>query len=231
MNKNENIFESYATNEIINQSLAETNNSLYDRQNNMVYNDSNNNDNLNYYQGNYNNENKNAKWKYVIVAIIAIVLILAVFFVMNIVKDDNDSQNNKGNNEDSIGLTRNVYYGGFILKVPSDIIYEFEESKDYIVFNDDTDDWCVIIQLINNDMYKLIDYESSGMHVNAYNQKTYNGIDCDTVEITSEKGENALFGYVRVDSSNMFMLMVTTESNTYDYNIFEKFVNILTMSI
>ncbi len=210
------------------------------------------NNNYNPYQNNPNNyrnsipKNKtNSTGKYIIIGLVAFVLVgIAVYLILTMQNDNSRYTPSTPTTKTTpttpttpttqTNTTKTISYGGFTFKIPSN--YISDTSSDGLTISDSSDTWAILLEVIPGDYNKLINNRNtviSGIKstcqdcvVSTYDQKVYSGMNCITME-TTKQGYKMLLGYVKANSSKIFVVNALNQANTYDYDLFAKAVEIL----
>lgn len=227
---------------------------MNNRHDNITYNQSNNTSysKQSYnFNSNQNNSNQNGSWKYAVTGIIVLILIsVGIYFLINMNNNssnnsdgttNNNSSNNSSNNttnSNSYGgntesnSTKNVSFNGFTFKVPTGFVHDID--GDTLSFGDSADTWYAGVQVLTGEYSRLISNKSqviagierNGYKVNTYDQKTYSGMECITMEV-SGLGQNMIIGYVKANSSQIFVVSVLNTYKDYDYSLFADTIKVL----
>lgn len=240
--------ESNSFHQTMNNQPMGMNNGIDNRQNNISQNQSNNrsynmsNNNFNSHQ---NNSNSNVSFKYAVIGIVLLVLVgVGVYLLLNMggntpsnnggnsnSTSDNSNNNSYGGNTQS-NSTKSVYFKGFTFEVPASYVHEID--GDMFSFGNSADTWYAGVQVLTVEYSRLISnknqviarIEGNDYKVNTYNQKTYSGMECIIMEVDGF-GQKMLVGYVKANSSKVFVVSVANLYKDYDYSLFEDTIKVL----
>lgn len=220
------------------------NNSFNQMPNGQINNDFNAVNNQNGWMNGYNNQpvynepKKNNNMIYIGIGIaVAVVLFLGIILVSAFGKSDSDYSgvNNGGSNVSGTNVSKQstytVRFKGFTFKIPTDLVYELD--NDSIILGDEKGTWASYINVVEGSYTQLLanksliqgNFQSAGYAASSAVEKTIGGMSFITVELT-ESGTNALLGYTKANSMNLFVVSAFNISNDFDYDIFETLASI-----
>lgn len=187
----------------------------------------------------YNEPKKNNNMIYIIIGIaVAVVLFLGIILVSAFGKSDNDYSgvDNSGSNTTGTNVSKQSTYtakfSGFTFKIPTDLVYEID--TDSLVISDEAGTWATYILAIEGSYNSLLanksliqgNLQNSGYIASNAVEKTIGGKSFITTEVT-KSGINAIIGYTKANSMNVFGITAFNVSNDFDYNILETLASIL----
>ena len=128
--------------------------------------------------------------------------------------------------------TTEVSYSGLVFKIPNDLLYTFLD--DYLVIYPQDESWSAAISLgagsfqqmkANKDQAKLL-LEQQGVTVYKYGLSYYGGTEWLNFEAELQ-GEKSLIGYASAPQTQCFVVVVSTDNNSYDYTAYKKIAPII----
>lgn len=183
--------------------------------------------------------------KYIIIGIVAVAVIaVGIILATNVFggnkENNNNNNNNNGgstvnnnnNNNNNNTSTYTVKFKGFTFKVPTNLIYE--TRIDSIVVGDEASTWAAYIEVVEGSYSKIVSnkgqlqgaYQKSGYTATPAAEKTIGGMSFITLEI-SMGGANAVLGFTKANSMNIFGVTAYNSDNEIDYSLLEKVAGIL----
>lgn len=178
-----------------------------------------------------NQTSKNSNTKFIIIGIVVVALVVGVIVAINLLNNNKSGSNNNSsvaNNNSSY----TVKFNGFTFKIPTNLVYETQTN--FISLGDEEGTWAAHIEVIEGTYSKMLSnksqlqslFQKEGFTASAAEEKTIGRMPFITLEL-SKGGINALIGYAKATSTNLFGVTLYNMDNEYDYKTLKEVSNVL----
>lgn len=178
-----------------------------------------------------NQTSKNSNTKFIIIGIVVVALVVGVIVAINLLNDNKSGSNNNSsvaNNNSSY----TVKFNEFTFKIPTNLVYETQTN--FISLGNEEGTWAAHIEVIEGTYSKMLSnknqlqslFQEKGFTASAAEEKTIGRMPFITLEL-SKGGINALIGYAKATSTNLFGVTLYNMDNEYDYKTLKEVSNVL----